>query len=217
MKDLNNKLIILGSGGHSKVVIEIIKQNLQYEIVGLIDKNVGDKTLDIPIIGNDNDLVGIYERGVKNAFVAIGNNTVRRNLSILLKKIGFNLINVISKNAIVSGSAKLGNGILLMPASIINSSSQIDDGCIINTNSSIDHDCIIGKYTHIAPGCAIAGNVRIGNNCFLGVGSKVINGIEIQDETIIGAGSTIIENMEGYSTIVGTPGKIIKRKKIKES
>ena len=217
MKVLNNKLIILGSGGHSKVVIDIVKQNSDYEIIGLIDNNVGGEVLDIPVIGTDEELDNIFESGIKNAFVAIGNNNIRKKLLIKLKKIGFNLINVISKNAIISESVKMGRGILIMPGAVVNSSSQVYDGCIINTNSSVDHDCTIEEYTHIAPGCTIAGSVKIGKKCFLGVGSKVIDGIEIQDETIIGAGTTIIESMEGYSTIVGTPGKIIKRNLIKES
>lgn len=208
---MNNKLIILGSGGHSKVVIDIVKQNSEYEIEGLIDNNVGDEILGIPVIGNDDDLIKIFESGIKNAFVAIGSNNVRKKLLIKLKNLGFNLINVISMNSIISETVNLGSGILIMPGAIINSSSQINDGCIINTNSSVDHDCIVGEYTHIAPGCTIAGSVKIGKKCFLGVGTKVIDGIEIQDETIIGAGATIVKSMEGHSTIVGTPGKIIKR------
>lgn len=208
---MNNKLIILGSGGHSKVVIDIIKQNSEYEIEGLVDNNVGDEILGISVIGSDDDLINIFERGIKNAFVAIGSNNIRKKLLIKLRNLGFNLINVISKNSMISETVNLGSGILIMPGAIVNSSSQINDGCIINTNSSIDHDCFVGDYTHIAPGCTIAGSVRIGSKCFLGVGTKVIDGIEIQDETIIGAGSTIIKSMEGNSTIVGTPGKIIKR------
>lgn len=217
MKELNNKLIILGSGGHSKVVIDILLQNNEYEIVGLIDNNVGDRTLDIPVIGTDKDLDIMFKDGIKNAFVAIGNNSIRRALIIKLKNIGFNIINVISEDSVVSKSVKLGNGILIMPGAIINACSQIGDGCIINTRSSIDHDCIISEYTHIAPGSTIAGSVKIGLECFLGVGSKIIDGIEIKDKTTIGAGSTVIKSMEGNSIIVGTPGKIIKKKDIKES
>ena len=204
-----DKIIILGGGSHSKVVADIIIQNREFEISGLISE---DSTgfWEIPIIGTDHDLHDIYIRGIKKAFVGIGNNRIRKKLQETLRNIGFELITVVSSKAVLSDKCKIGAGTLVMPGAIINADTIIGDGCIINTNSSIDHDGWIGDFTHIAPGCTVAGNVVIGSNCFLGIGSRVIDSVSLEDNVIVGAGAVVTNNIKSDCTVVGIPAKVIK-------
>lgn len=204
-----DKVIILGASGHARSVIDIIIQNNEYEVYGLI---AGDKELGfwgIDVVGQDSDLQRIYNEGVLYAFVAIGNNAIREKLSSRLRNIGYQLINVISKYAVISPHAKLETGIVIMPGAIVNAEAQIQDGCIINTNASIDHDDVIGQYSHIAPGCAISGFTKVGSKCFIGTGSSVIDSIIIEDEVTIGAGTVVIKNVLKGKKVVGVPGRVI--------
>lgn len=199
------KVVILGASGHARSVADIIIQNSEYEIIGLVANSNESGFWGIPVIGDDSCLEILHKQGVNFAFVAIGQNKIRKMLSSKLIKMGYHLINAISKDAIISPHAKLGCGVAVMPGAILNAEANIGDGCIINTNASIDHDDIVGAYTHIAPGCAISGSTRIGEGCFLGTGTRVIDSIIIEDNVTVGAGSVVIRNIKKDSKVVGVP------------
>lgn len=203
------KLIILGASGHARSVIDIILQNNEYEIHGLIAAKSEEGFWGINVIGEDKDLQKFYNEGVKYAFVAIGNNAIRQKLSEKLMEIGYEMINVISKWAIVSQYSELETGIVIMPGAVINAGVKLGKGCIINTNATIDHDNEIGEYSHIAPGCVISGSTKIGNRCFLGTGTNVIDSITIGDEVTIGAGTVVIKNIDNKKKVVGVPAHFI--------
>lgn len=204
------KVVIIGAGGHAKVIVDILQQNEEYEVAGLVDNNPSSSFWNIPVLGNDDDLEWIYQRlEIRYAFVALGNGKIRERVTKKVINTGFQLINVISKYSIISDRARLGKGIVVMPGAIINADVQIADNCIINTNASIDHDGKIGGYTHIAPGCAVSGYVTIGKRCLLGTGSRVIDRIEIGDNTIVGAGAVVVKNIEGDCTVVGVPARMV--------
>lgn len=204
------KVILIGAGGHAKVIADMIQQNKDYSIVGLIAKNKEEGFWGIPVIGTDADLKDLFAQGIRYAFVAIGDGKIRRKMTQILKEIGYRLINVISPKAVISASVRLGNGIAIMSGAVINADTIVEDGCIINTNTSVDHDNYVGSFTHIAPGCAIAGFNTIGKDCFLGIGSRIIDRIVIGDNTIVGAGSVVIRNIAGNCTVVGVPAHTIK-------
>jgi UDP-perosamine 4-acetyltransferase len=205
-----DKIIVVGGGGHCKVALDILLQNEEFDVVGIIDRNVGQEVLSIPVIGNDDTLELLYNSGIKKCFIAIGNNMLRCKLHTTLSKIGYEFINVISRYSYISLNSEIGTGNIFMPGSIVNASSVIGNGCIVNTNASVDHDCFINDFVHIAPSAALAGKVTVGKSCFLGIGCKVIDGITICDNVIVGAGSTVIRNILSSCTVVGTPAKVIK-------
>lgn len=204
------KLIIIGAGPHSEVIVDIIEQCHQYEIVGLTDQKEG-AVFGHPILGNDSILPDLLDEGVHNAFVAIGNNRLRKLAFTNVEHMGFNLINVISPDAFVSKYAVLERGIAIMRHAIINTNVHIGTGAIINTNASIDHDCDIGCFAHIAPGCAVSGSTLIGDNTILGTGTNVIDNIHIGHDVIIGSGAAVVKNIPDYCEAVGVPAKVIKK------
>lgn len=208
---MKDKMIIIGAGPHSKVVADILLQNQQYEIIGLVDDLDKEGFLGLEIIGNDNYLIDLFQSGVHKAFIAIGNNDIRKRLFETAVNIGYEIVNAISAYAVISPYAKLGKGIAVMPGAVINVDTVIGDGCIINTNCSIDHDGNIGSFVHVAPGTAIAGNVTIGSGTFCGIGSRVIDKISIGDHVMIGAGAAIISDIKAKCTVVGVPGKVIEK------
>ena len=157
-------VLVIGAGGHAKVVIELVRAAGAYEIIGLIDQNCLDPAiLDVPILGTEEDIPRLRREGITHAFVGIGNNQRRLKTGYYLRQIEFKIINAISPAAIISPSARLGDGIAVMAGAVINAEGRIDDFSIINTHASVDHDCWIGEGAHVCPGYTFAGNVRVGS------------------------------------------------------
>jgi UDP-perosamine 4-acetyltransferase len=203
-------VVVIGSGGHAKVVIELVQAEGKYQILGCTGlAETGFVLGDIPILGTDTVLPAVLAKGVKNAFVAIGDNHLRLRLLSQVSEMGFRLINAVSPNAVVSPSATLGRGIAIMAGAVINASAKIGDGAIINTNAGVDHDCCIGNGAHIGPGSALAGNVEVGRESFLGIGTCVLPRIRIGNRAIIGAGSVVTRDIPDEVTAMGVPARIV--------
>lgn len=209
------KIILIGAGGHCKVIIDIIKSKNEYKIAGITDQRLNGHIFNIPIIGNDDVLKKIYNEGVEYAFIcigALGNIKIRNKVYQKLKNIGFKFPVLIHKYAVVSPFSEINEGSCVMAGAIINSAAVIGENCIINSGSIIEHDCIIGNNTHISPGATIAGNVNIGDDTHIGIGSTIIQGINIGSNVTVGAGAVVISDIESNSLSVGVPAKVIKIK-----
>lgn len=199
---MNNKICILGAGGHAKVVIEITEQ-LGYEIEGVYDQNTNiDSVLDYQV---SNDFESLSHK--ENLFYALGNNN-NRKLNAL--KYNATYLNLIHPSAIVSKRVFLGNGNVVMAGAVINSSVIIGNHCIINTSACIDHDCTIGDFVHISPNAALAGYVKVLEGTQIGIGASIKQNITIGKWSIIGAGAVVVNDVPDYVIVVGNPAKIIK-------
>lgn len=210
------KIVLVGAGGHCKVIIDIIKSIRDFEIVGITDKfNIGGTLLGIPIIGNDEVLQDLFYKGIEYAFVSVGsidNLKFRYELYKRLKEIGFKIPTLIHKNAVVSQYAAIEEGTCVMPNAVVNADAHIGKNSIINTSSIIEHDCVIGNNCHVSPGAKLGGNCSIGNNVHIGIGATIIQGINIGDNTTIGAGAVVIDDIGDNKVAVGVPAKVIKTK-----
>ncbi len=211
------KIVLIGGGGHCKVVISILKKLDNFEIAGIVDNyKAGSLISGIKVIGADDDLKNIYKSCIHNTLVTVGSikdNTKRYKLFNMAREIGYKFPVIISSKAIVDKSVKIDEGTVIMPGSIINIDSSIGKNCIINTGAIIEHDCKIRDHCHIAPGVHISGGVEINNLSFIGVGVTIIQGIKIGKNVTIGAGSVVIKDIPDNVIAVGTPAKIIKNKK----
>lgn len=159
------KIIVIGGGGHAKVVISIIKKLNNFDIIGYTDIENNSDILGVEYLGNDEILEELFlNKNIKNAAIGIGqikNVESRKETIEKLLKIGFEFPVIISPNAVVNEDVKLGEGTVVMDGVIINSGAFIGDFSIINTKTSIDHDCKIGDYVHIAPGVTISGALKL--------------------------------------------------------
>ncbi len=210
------RLILIGGGGHCKVVISILRKLKDFEIVGIVDNyKTGEIIEGIRVIGADNNLKDFYKENIHYALItvgSVGDNTKRYKLFNMVKEIGYEFPIVISPAASMDESTKIDEGTVIMPGSIINVDSIIGKNCIINSGAIIEHDCKIGNHCHIAPGVHLSGGVNIGNLTFIGIGSTIIQGIKIGKNVTIGAGSVVIKDIPENVVVVGNPAKIIKRK-----
>lgn len=202
-------IVIVGAGGHAKVCIELLHamgESVAYCVGG---PDSPDQCLGVPVLRGDENLGFLQSDGYFRLFVAIGSNVLRVRLADIGIEQGYHLVNAVSPQAIISPSARLGRGVAVMAGTVINAESVVEDLAIINTGATVDHDCRIGRAVHIAPQCALAGNVTVGNYTFLGIGCKVIPGIEIGEKVTVGAGGVVVSHLQAGAQAVGVPAKVI--------
>jgi UDP-perosamine 4-acetyltransferase len=202
--------LLIGAGGHAKVVIELVRAAGDFEVAGLIDRNQGaPPVLGVPVVGTDADLSRFRHEGIRHAFVGIGSNRRRLQMGRYLQQLGFEMVNAISPAAVISLSAQLGCGVAVMPGAVINAEARVDDFSIINTHASVDHECWIGEGVHVAPGSTIAGSVRIGRLTFIGAGATVIPGKTIGENSVIGAAACVVRDIPNAVLARGVPARVI--------
>ena len=193
------KIIIIGTGGHSKSLINLIASTNEFKILGLINNSISNKKiLDYPILGTDKDLIKYYKKGVRHCSIGIGqikNPYKRIKLFNLLKKIGFKIPTIISKKSECFKGNEIGEGTQVFHNTLINSNVKIGYNCIINSGSIIEHDVEIGDHCHVSTGALINGGSNIGEQSFIGSGAIIFQGVSVGRNCIIGAGSIIKKNI----------------------
>jgi len=212
---LIKKLLIIGSGGHGRVVADVAEQSKIYKEISFLDNNffksnypkVIDSKKVIGGISKDNIIK--FSSVFSDIFIGIGDNKIRMEWLKIINDIGLNIPLIIDKSAQISNYAKLAKGTFVNTNVVIQSHAEIKYGSILNTSCTIDHNSIIGECSHISPGVNIAGNVQIGKICWIGIGSSIVHNIKIGDNTIIGAGSVVVENMPENIKAYGNPARII--------
>ena len=201
------KVIILGAGGHAKVIADIINKSGD-EVVGFLDDNLDIQNniiyLNKKVLGTTND---IDKYNDYYFVIGIGNNKIRKKLA---EKYNLKWYTAIHPNTVIGNNVTIGNGSVIMPGVVINTGTSIGNHWIINTSSSIDHDNVIGDYVHISPGSHLCGTVKVGEESWICAGVTVINNINIINNSIIGAGTVVLKNIGESGTYVGIPAKKIK-------
>lgn len=202
------KLAILGASGHGRVAAETAEK-LGWH-VSFYDARYPQLTTSGPyqVVGNEQQLQDRLAE-LDGVFIAIGNNGVRKAKQLSLTSAGAKIVSLISVDAVVSQHASIGAGVLVVAGACINTGSHIADGVIVNTRALVDHDCVIAEFSHICPGVSLAGNVGVGSLTWVGIGSVVIQGITIGQESIIGAGTVVIRDIDSHVTAVGNPARVL--------
>lgn len=208
------KIVVIGGGGHAKVVIGILKRIRSFKILGYVDPRDNGEILGVPYLGADSVLAQIRKKYPKCS-VAIGVGSVsvseqREKIYNKIRLLGFKMPAVISPEAIVNENVSVGEGTVIVDGAVVNPGTTIGQCTIINTNSSVDHDSIIGDFVHIAPGVTVSGGVKVGKNSFLSVGSSVIQYKTIGANCMIGAGATVVKDCLEAGTYLGTPARLKK-------
>lgn len=210
-KSFKQKIVVIGGGGHAKVLIAVIKKLKTFSITGYTDKKDQGKLLGAKYLGTDDILKKLFKQGTRNVAIGIGqikSAELRKSIYKNLKKIGFTLPVIISPTAIINEEIVIEEGTVIMDGVIINSGTKIGKCCIVNTNASIDHDCKMADFTHIAPGVTISGGVKVGKHVLIGTGANVIHNVSITHNCIIGAGSLVSKSINKKGVYSGNPASL---------
>ena len=209
-----SKLLILGAGGHGKVVAECALSLGLYTAIAFLDDDetaIGESILDsCPIIGTFSDAVS-FAHEYAEAFVALGNNRKRVDLINSLKNIGYRIPSLIHPAAYVSKFAHIDSGTVIMAGAVVNVDAHIGVGGIINTGASVDHDCVLGMGVHLSPGARLGGTVTVGNYTWVCMGASVVNNVRVGEGAVVAAGAAVVRDVRDGVLVVGVPGRERKR------
>ena len=197
-----NRLIIVGAGGHGKVIADSALKN-GYTDICFVDDTVTGDIMGFPVIGRC-DAIECLDDGSADFIIGIGNNAVRKAIA---EANNVNWVSIIHPSAEIAFNAEIGKGTVVMARAVVNACTTVGEHCIINTGAVVEHDNVIENYVHISPNAALGGTVRVGSLTHVGIGATVINNVEICTDCIIGAGAVVIRDIQTSGTYIGAPAK----------
>lgn len=210
------KILIIGAGGHAKVLIDALLVS-GHKIEGILDQDKklhGKSVLGIKVLGGDELLEKKYPKDqtiLVNGVGSISDTEVRQKIFSNFKKKGFEFMTVIHPSSVIAKSAKLGEGVQVLALSFIGADSTIGANVIVNTKVSIDHDCDIAAHVHLAPGVTLSGLVEIGEAAHIGTGASVIQAVTIGKHSLVAAGAVVVSDVANKKQVAGVPAKKFKK------
>lgn len=209
-------VLILGAGGHGRVLAEAISASGR-KVAGFLDTDLsvqGREFDGVAVLGDDTVLA---DWPPQRAVITIGigstsKTDARRAVYEKAKRNGYAVPVIFHPSALVSNSAELSEGVQIMAGAIVQCRARIGENTICNSGAIVEHDCQIGRDCHISPGVVLSGSVRIGDGCHIGAGAVVIQGICIGRDVTVGAGAVVIRNVGDGETVIGNPAKKLIRK-----
>ncbi|HEX5270036.1 MAG TPA: acetyltransferase [Gemmataceae bacterium] len=210
-----SKVVVVGSSGHARVVLDLLEKEGEHRVVGLIDRfrRPGEETLGYPVLGGEEVLPGLVARGaVEAGLVAIGDNWARGQVSLALSALvpGFRLITAVHPRACVARDVSLGDGTVVLAGAVVGPCCRVGRGCVLNTNASLDHDSRLGDFASLGPRAVTGGYVRVGAYSAVGIGAVVVENVSIGEETVIGAGATVLRDVAANVVAYGTPARAVR-------
>jgi UDP-perosamine 4-acetyltransferase/acetyltransferase EpsM len=212
---MNKEVLVIGAGGHAKVVIDVLRA-CGWEVYALFDDDVqkqGVPFYGIPVRGLTADaLAYAAQHNVSRFIVAIGNNAVRQKAAARLEAQGLQAVTAVHPSAVLAPSVRIEAGTVVMPGVCINADTRIGHHVIINTRASVDHDCVIADGVHIGPGSTLCGGVKVGAGTLIGAGSALTPGVAVGSNVRVGAGAAVIGPIADGVTVAGVPARLIEKK-----
>lgn len=199
---MNNRLIIIGAGGHGKVIADNAIKN-GYTDICFVDDHATGTCMGFPIAGTGAD-VSSLDDGKTDFIIGVGNNEIRKRIA---EAHDVNWVTLVHPSAQIGACVSIGKGTVVMAGAIINPCASIGEHCIINTGAIVEHDNVIGDYAHISPNVALGGTVRVGDLTHVGIGAVVRNNIQICGMSTIGAGAVVVKDIDHCGTYIGVPIK----------
>lgn len=199
-------VIIIGTGGHAKVVAEMVVLAGD-NLLGFLTTET-DKTMFMgkPVLGGNEDFYRYQEDC--QFVIAIGNPQVRERISKMMSAAKW--YTAIHPKAVISKfDTVIGAGSTIGANAVINPGARVGAHCIVNTGAVVEHDNVIDDFAHISVGAKLAGTASVGKRTWIGIGASVLNEVRICDDCMVGAGAVVVNNIDVAGTYVGVPAKLI--------
>jgi sugar O-acyltransferase (sialic acid O-acetyltransferase NeuD family) len=204
-----SSLLVLGAGGHGKVVADAAISMRLWDLIAFADDR-GDtltRPLGLEVVGAVSDFEALSRRFDCVAF-GIGDNRTRLSLYARCLQAQHQLPVIVHASAAVSPHASVGPGSVIFAQAAVNVGANLGPACIVNTAATVDHDCLLGEGVHVSPGANLAGNVTIGPRTWIGIGACVRQGIRVAHDVMVGAGSVVVADVEAGATVLGVPARV---------
>jgi UDP-perosamine 4-acetyltransferase len=207
---MTRQAIIIGTGGHCRVLLSLLAACREHEVVGIVDlaePRLGEVIMGVPVIGSINSLEAFKGREDFDCFLAVGDNALRTFWWQKVGDLGFATPNLISPQAIVDSHAQLGNANVICARAFIGPGAVLGDNNLVNTAAVLEHEVRVGSHCHLASSSTVAGRSQIGDGCFVGAGVTVVNQVDVAANITIGAGATVVRSISTPGVYVGTPAR----------
>jgi sugar O-acyltransferase (sialic acid O-acetyltransferase NeuD family) len=197
-------LVIFGAGGHGKVVADILLA-LGEKVTGFLDdgKPSGTIVLGLPVLGSR----GWLDTNVARVALGVGDNATRARVADACEASGSELVSAVHPRAVVAASVRVDPGAVVMALAVANADAVIGRGAIVNTAAVIEHDCIVGCFAHVSPGAVMGGGCRIDACAQLGIGAAMLPGTSIGEDSIVGGGALVAEDVPSCTVATGVPAR----------
>ena len=213
----SKKIVLLGAGGHCRVVIEACQAN-GFEVVGILDANIakGTKIMGIPVLGDDSLAQELFATGVRFMAVSIvGNLELRSRLLSTYADMGFEFPSFVCKAAHLSEYAEISDeGVLIQPGTIVNAEAVVGAHATLNTGCLVEHQATVGCNSHIAPRSMLLGFSSVGDRTMIGAGAIILPSVSVGNDCIVGAGSVVLQDVPSGMVVAGNPAKVIRKKEL---
>lgn len=192
-------LVLVGGGGHCRSCIDVIEQQNEYVIKGIVDlpENKGREVYGYKVFATDDDLPVLVKKNIY-FLITVGqveSASLRKQLYTKIMQLGGQFPAVISPRAYVSPHSKIGKGSIIMHDVVMNAGVTIGDNCIINTKALLEHDVSIGNHCHISTGAIVNGGVNIRDEVFIGSAAVCVQGIHIGNGAFVGCNQRVSGNV----------------------
>ena len=194
--------VVLGFGGHAHVVASILDRT-GVAVDGYFDDSyTGEEAPPIGGVALKGTIEDAWSVNPRDAYLAIGDNRVRRRFFLDAKRRGLTLPPLIHPSAIIETNASVAEGTVICAGAILCAEASVGPGCIVNTGAVVEHECRVGAFAHLAPRSVTAGRTEIGDSVFLGAGAVVAQCLTVGEGAIIGAGVVVLKDVEAGAKIL---------------
>ena len=208
------RIVIVGAGGHGKVVADLVRAAGVFEIAAFADELAlqrdGDLYLGVRVLAGDDALARARSLGVDHALAAFGDCTARLGCCERLIANGFEIISAVHPRAVVSPDVSIGAGTVVAAGAVVCAAAYLGESVIVNTGATVDHDCVVDDGVHLEPGVHLAGSVRVGRGSTVGIGAVVVKGVRIGAHSHVGAGAVVTRDLPDGVVAWGVPARVIR-------
>lgn len=200
-------IVILGAGGHAKVIADLVHDS-GHTVKGFLDDRVTGSVLDIPVLGR----LAEAPRFTDCRFImGIGDNAVRERLAA---RFVLPWHTAVHPTAVIGRGVSLAEGAVAMAQAVVQASASVGRHAIVNTGAIVEHDCLVEDFVHIAPRAVLCGGASAGRLSLIGAGAVVIPGRRVCGHAVVGAGAVVTEDVNSPCTVVGVPARVLRKRDV---
>jgi sugar O-acyltransferase (sialic acid O-acetyltransferase NeuD family) len=213
-EDAVKQLVIVGAGGHARVVADLVRVAGVFEIAAFVDELAqqrdGDMYLGARVFAGPTGLERARKTGLAYALPAFGDNMARIGACERIRANGYELVSAVHPSAVVASDVAFGAGTVIAAGAVVGPAARIGEACIVNTAATVDHDCVLGEGVHLEPGAHLGGNVRVGVATTIGIGAVVGKRHNVGAHAHVGAGAVVVRDIADGVVAWGVPACVVR-------